>query len=413
MNTDGTFLWTLNGVDDLLTSVFLIATDVFGESSSTSFTAEVKNVAPVLGAVTVTADWTTRIITLHASVTDAGLADTHRFNIEWDDLRTTSVAAAADRTLTTSQQYFSGSGPVTITVQAVDDDRGLSQIVTVAANVLPTIQLDAPSVSGNEGSQLTLTGRATDADGNLVSLTTTLGSVQLNADGTFVWTLTPTDNFDATASLTAKDALGASVDASFAVSVANVAPTVGPTTLTLNGTSATIVSRVIDPGLADTHHYGFQWIDGFELFAQVALNGTISQTIDFGLAGLVSLKVRAIDDDGASSATQTFVVNSAPSLQLGATSVSGNEGSQLTLSGSALDSENNIVGLTSSIGSVQLNADGTFLWSYLGVDDLNSTVTVTATDAFGAASTSSFSVIVSNVAPTLGGRSIAVDESIN
>lgn len=76
-----------------------------------------------------------------------------------------------------------------------------------------------------------------------------------------------------------------------------------------------------------------------------------------------------------------------------------------------MDSENNIVGLTSSIGSVQLNADGTFLWSYLGVDDLNSTVTVTATDAFGAASTSSFSVIVSNVTPTLGGRSIAVNQA--
>lgn len=411
LNPDGTFLWTFNGVDDLLTTVFLIATDASGASSSTSFTAEVKNVAPVLGAVTITADWTTRIITLHASVTDAGTADTHQFNIKWDDLRTTSVAAGADGTLTASQQYFAGSGPVTITIQAVDDDHGLSQIVTVAANVSPTIQLDAPSVSGNEGSPLTLTGRATDAEGNLVSLTTTIGSVQLNADGTFLWTLTPTDNFDATASLTARDALGASVDASFAVAVANVAPTVGPTSLTRNGTSATIASIAIDPGLADTQTFGFEWIDGSELFVQAASNGSISQTIDFGLAGEVLLKVRAIDDDGASSFIQTLVVNSAPALQLDSTSVSSNEGTPLTLTGRVSDVENNLVGLTSSLGSIQLNADGTFSWSYLAVDDLNTTVTITATDVFGAATTSPFSVIVNNVAPTLGGPSIVVNQA--
>jgi hypothetical protein len=411
-NPDGTFLWTLDGVDNLFTTVVITATDTLGASSSASFNAEVKNVDPVLGPVTFTAEWATRTITLRSSVADLGLADTHRFNIQWGDGITSSVSATADRSLTTTRQYPTNSGPITVSVQAVDDDGGVSQTTSIVVNVAPTVVLDAASASGNEGSRITLTGRATDADGNLTSLATTLGAVQLNPDGTFVWSITPTDNFDTNVFLIAKDVIGAVAIASFNLLVSNVAPTVGPTSLVLNGTSATIISSATDPGLDDRLVYALQWVDGVEFFVPAAADGALLHTINFGHAGVVSLKVRAIDDDGASSAIQTLVVNSAPTLQLNATSISANEGSLLTLSGRVSDLENNFFSLTATIGTVQWNSDGTFVWSYFGDDDLNTSVSLTATDAFGATTTSSFNVVVNNVAPTLGGRH-AVNQGFN
>jgi hypothetical protein len=183
LNDNGTFVWTLTPADNTNTSVVLTATDVFGATASASFALSVANVAPTLGALSATANAATRTVHLQSSVFDLGSADSHQFTIQWGDGTSSVVAAAADRTLATSHQY-AAVGPITIAVYATDDDGAVTPTSTITVNVAPTIQLDSPTVTGNEGDLLTLTGRASDPDGNLSTVTSPIGAIQLKTDGT-------------------------------------------------------------------------------------------------------------------------------------------------------------------------------------------------------------------------------------
>ncbi len=416
LNADGTFLWTLNGVDDLVTNVVLTASDAVGATSTASFVAEVRNVAPTLSPVTVSANWETRTITLNARVTDLGVADSHLFNIRWDDQRTSTVAPAADGTLTISQQYFSGSGVVTITVQAVDDDGAFSQTRTVAANVTPTIQLDSQSVSGTEGSPLTLTGRATDADGNLIAVTASVGLVQLNPDGTFAWTFVPGDDFNASVTLTASDVLGAAASATFTAEAINVAPLITNASATFNFASQSVALAVsfFDPATVDSHLFNILWGDGTGSTVAPLSVGLQAISASYQYSGFLPtvIMVQGVDDNGGDTGWISVPVNYPPVIQLEQSEVVGIEGSQVSLRGRVSDINGNLASLTSTLGEVQLNADGTFLWTFTNVDDLSRTVVgLTATDTGNASGVAEFTVQIVNATPTLGVTTTQTDSA--
>ena len=74
--------------------------------------------------------------------------------------------------------------------------------------------------------------------------------------------------------------------------------------------------------------------------------------------------------------------------------------------------ENGTVTLSASLGTVTQKADGTWTWSYTPLDGpASSTVTITANDGAGGVSTASFTLTVTNTAPTLavGGAGIVMD----
>ena len=86
-------------------------------------------------------------------------------------------------------------------------------------------------------------------------------------------------------------------------------------------------------------------------------------------------------------------------LTVNQVSVSVNEGSVATNSGNW----NSVATISASVGTVVKNGDGTWSWQYTTTDGPNQSqsVTITATETGGAVLTTTFSLVVSNVAPIL------------
>ncbi len=95
--------------------------------------------------------------------------------------------------------------------------------------------------------------------------------------------------------------------------------------------------------------------------------------------------------------------NVAPTLASNQASVTVNEGQTAANTGTVTDAENDTVTLSASVGSVINNGNGTWSWSF-GTSDgptQSQTVTITGNDGQGGTSTTTFALIVNNVAPTI------------
>lgn len=97
------------------------------------------------------------------------------------------------------------------------------------------------------------------------------------------------------------------------------------------------------------------------------------------------------------------VQNVSPVLTVANASVTGNEGTSITNSGTWSDADvGDVVTLTASVGTVTKNDNGTWAWSIDGLDDTPSTnVTISAVDTRGGFSSVSFTYAVTNRAPQL------------
>lgn len=91
-----------------------------------------------------------------------------------------------------------------------------------------------------------------------------------------------------------------------------------------------------------------------------------------------------------------------------------NEGSTASNTGTWSDPGLDTVTLSASTGTVVKNTDGTWSWSFATNDgpDQTQTVTITATDSDGAITTTTFALVVTNVAPSLAktNASVSVNE---
>jgi subtilisin-like proprotein convertase family protein/subtilisin family serine protease len=203
----------------------------------------------------------------------------------------------------------------------------------------PFLATTSSLVSGVEGTLLTLSGTWSDADtpANSILITSSVGSVTKNNDGTWVWTWTPPDQIATT-----------------------------PVTLT------------IDDGTGSTSQL---------IFSFSATNGP-------------------------------------PIIQRSLASVSGNVLSVLSNTGTYSDVAADTVTLSASQGTVIKNPDGTWSWSMTPSAKMtNETITITATDEDGGASSTSFTVnalvSISNRKvyyrgsdfETIGGLSAAMDNT--
>ena len=169
-------------------------------------------------------------------------------------------------------------------------------------NAAPTLVMNVTSVTGSEGSVLTVTGNVADSDGIVTSLTASIGTVTLNADGTFVWTLAGVDDLTAVVSLTASDDDGGTTISSFTANVTNIAPVLGAitTSVAVATRTVTLQTSLTDLGLADTHSVTINWGDGSSSTV-IPVNGLVSTTHAYVLIGAVTITVQATDDDGGSS----------------------------------------------------------------------------------------------------------------
>jgi hypothetical protein len=127
-NDNGTYLLTAT------------ATDVVGQTSTTTATVQVANVAPTLTVATTVSGMNTSV---SGSVADAGANDSLACSIAWGD-GSTSAAPASGGTCTASHTYTGTVISQTITVSASDDDggtAGASANVTLAPSVQTALGL--------------------------------------------------------------------------------------------------------------------------------------------------------------------------------------------------------------------------------------------------------------------------------
>jgi subtilisin family serine protease len=103
-------------------------------------------------------------------------------------------------------------------------------------------------------------------------------------------------------------------------------------------------------------------------------------------------------------------VNQAPAVAADNATVTVNEGSQASNTGTFSDGDGDAVTLVASIGTL-VPGSGTWSWSFGTTDGPaeSQTVTVTATDAIGASTSTTFALVVQNVAPVV---SAGADASI-
>ncbi len=99
----------------------------------------------------------------------------------------------------------------------------------------------------------------------------------------------------------------------------------------------------------------------------------------------------------------TLVVNNVVPVMAGGASVTVNEGQLAVNNGTWSDVGADTVALTASAGTVVRNANGTWSWSLATTDgpDNSQTVTLTATDSDGGVGTTTFALVVNNLAPVL------------
>jgi hypothetical protein len=115
--------------------------------------------------------------------------------------------------------------------------------------------------------------------------------------------------------------------------------------------------------------------------------------------------ITATDSDGAVG-TVTFnlvVENVAPAVTVNQGSVTVKEGETAANSGTYSDPGDDTVTLTVSAGTIVDHGDGTWSWSLVTTDGPGESqvVSITATDSDGGASTTTFNLVVENVAPTV------------
>jgi putative Ig domain-containing protein/PKD domain-containing protein len=236
----------------------------------------------------------------------------------------------------------SGTGSRTVKGKIKDKDNGETEYTaSVAINNVPPLANAGGPYSGNEGSAINISGSGSDPDGGNV---TYLWSVTAGAPCTFgnatlpSTTVTCADNGSWTLTLKVTDDESAFTESTAALSVANVAPTIGSHTLGGNVNEgldiAFSVSSVTDPSSAD-QAAGFTYAfacDGVT-FGNFGVSNTVLCPAGDG-PGSVTIAGEAKDKDGgiSTSVSSTFtILNVAPTATFNAPS-SVNEGSAINLS---------------------------------------------------------------------------------
>lgn len=444
----------------LVSASILGGTDiVLGPNSSATANATVNNAPPTLNLVSYTNSVTENgIATLTGTYADAGTLDTHRLVVDWGDGSAAETIVVTGNAFTITHRFLDDNPTSTVSdlntfsLTLFDDDLGQSATLTrdvQVSNLRPTITSLNLTASVVEGGTATLSGTYTDV-GTVDTHTLTInwgdGSAPVVISvtgGSFVAnhvyvddnpTGTPFDTLVVTATLVDDDS-GADFG-SRTVVVNNANPIlsnvqVTPPTLNQSGTT-TLSGTYTDAGLQDTHTLFIDWGDGSQQTVAVS-GGTFSVPHQYLISSpptgfTISATLR--DDDagigaganGTATVTVSTTVNNLPpaftsSLNLSASAV--NENGSVTLTGTytdpgTLDTHTLLINWGDGTASQLVNiSGGTLSVSHQYLDDNPTgtladvnTISVTLSDNSGASVTTTTSVTVNNVAPTLGSISL-------
>jgi len=369
--------------------------------------------------------------TASLTITITGTNDTPVITVESGD--------SAAETLAETNAGLTTGGTLSV------EDLDVSNVVNVAVSSV----VESGTVSGIDN--MTLLGMLTAGTNPIINNVSTTGTINWAFDSgleafdylavseslVLTYTLTVTDSQSATDTQTVVITITGTNDTPVITveSGDSAAETLAETNagLTTGGTLSVEdldVSNVVNVAVSSVVESGtVSGIDNMTLLGMltagtnpiinnVSTTGTINWAFDSGLEAFDYLAVSeslvltytlTVTDSQSATDTQTVVItitgtNDTPTITVNNASVTFNEGSTATNSGTFGDlDQSNIVTLMASVGTVFDNLNGTWTWSYF-VADGNlppQTVTITATDNTLASTSTSFTLNVLNVAPTV------------
>ena len=408
-NQDGTWYWNAVTTDDTIQTVMVSSTD--GQLTGVSnFTLVVQNVAPTITDVGIPATVREAVpLSLNVLYTDPGTNDTHEIIVDWGDSSIDTIPGANG--LAQFSKTYATAGTYTVTITVTDDDSGtVTQTRTVEVlppNQAPVIATDNTTVTVVEGSPAINTGTVADADGDVLTLTASIGSVVNNGDGTWSWNYTAVDNGNQTVTITADDGATAPVSTSFDFTATNAAPVISsisiPQEVFINQ-PVNVTVNFTDAGSADNHDVTIEWTDS-DAFSEIDAVSPTQLAYTFTAPGSYTIYIGVNDyDNGRANTSRVIEVlepNHPPVINVSTTAVTVTEGILAVNTGTIADADGDVLTLTASIGSVVNNGDGTWSWSYTPADNSNQTVTITANDGTAAPVSTSFNLTATNAAPVI------------
>ena len=417
-----------------------VVDDDNGAASVTSSAIVVANAAPTADLTGPTTGTEGHGLTFNVAAHDAGTLDTHQYlwTVEKDGQAYGLNGATDNLAAFTFMPEDDGTYVVSVLVTDSDHDTvTMTQTVTVA-NLAPAPAIDSQPATANEGDSVTVTGSATDAgvnDSLTYAWTLTKDNVAVDVSGLTTngtsFTFTPADNgsYVATLTVTDNDTAHASVSTS-AIVVANVDPTAvvagEPGTNINEGDAVALTATASDAGTADT--FGYAWSIKKNGVAWTPASGTVltAQTLNFSPTdnGSYVATVVVTDKDGGhvTVASSAIVVDNVDPTAAITAPASSPEGTALSLTSTVTDAgladthtylwsvtkDGNAVDLT----GITTNASG---FNFTPVDNGAYVVSLVVTDDDNGTTTTTSNITVTNAAPVpviSGNSSVNEDQAI-
>ena len=324
----------------------------------------------------------------------------------------------------------------------IDKDGGFTDYTSVIdiLNVAPTGTLGGTSSNEGSGAGVAFTNLTDPSVPDLASLRFSYdfdnNGVFDTGNGTYAGSVAsssvslPAAMQDGPATRTVRgrviDKDGGFTDYTVTLTIDNVAPTAtfsNSGSVNEGAAGATVsFSSPIDPSSADVAA-GFRYAYDFDNDGTFDVGTGVNATSSTSTSGSVpaslltdgpatrTVRGRIIDKNGGFTdyTTSITINNVAPSVAANNASVTLNEGQTATNSGTFSDPGVDTVTITASVGTISTGS-GTWSWSFNTNDgpDQTQTVTITATDSDGAASTTTFALVVNNVAPSVARNTATV-----
>lgn len=298
---------------------------------------------------------------------------------------------------------------------------GLPACLGGSSNTPPVVGVAAATATVDEGLVAAISGTFSDADGDPVALTASVGAVTDTGAGTWSWSFTTSDGpaESQTVTISADDGNRGTASVDFDLVVNNVAPNVGPIVVSVArvnvNTEMSVRAAFSDPAETADETYTCTVDYGGGTGPQA---GTVSGTACTGpeqrytRPGNYEVTIVVTDKDGGEGLAAVIIpVDTPPVVVANHTSVGADEGQAAANSGTVGDADGDTVTLTASVGAVANNGDGTWSWSFTTSDGPgeSQTVTIDADDGNGGTASIDFALAVDNVAPTVGLVAIPTD----
>ena len=423
LNPDKSFALSHTYTQDGIYTVTSAVTDSDGATGMYSIIVTVLNVAPLVSP------------DVASVVVDEGLtaSNTGTFADVGDDVVTISasvgtVVQTGTQSGTWSWSYGTTDGPDQsnlVAITATDSSGGVGRTTfeLVVNNVAPAVDAGPDGVI-DEGDTFVSAGSFVDPGADIWTATVDYGdgsgpqALSLNPDGSFALSHAYADDgvYNVTVAVTDDDG-GVGSD-SATVTVNNVAPSTdaGPDQGINEGGTYVSAGSFTDPG-ADTWTATVDYGDGSGI-QPLPLNPDMSFVLSHTYLddGVFTVTVTVTDDEGGAGSDTAIVTvqNLPPTVAANAPTVTVNEGAIAANSGTFADSGDDTVAITASIGGISQTGtqSGTWSWAFTTLDgpDQTQTVTVTATDSDGAASMTTFDLVVLNVPPVANDDIYGTDE---